>query len=74
MTIMGRETAGIYVIVPLTGELEERNRKAFRMYFWLIERLPRDQWLVERLYNYANRYLIEDRDIAVLFKLTWGGR
>ena len=71
------EDRGLYVDIILSGSIRERNRKALRIYDWLGSRLERESWSVIKIidsdYIYYNRYFLEDQQITLLLKLTWGG-
>ena len=55
---------------------QQRNRKALQIYFWLNERVGRDEWVLKRLEDEGQLrrtvYYVP-YEVAMLFKLTWGG-
>lgn len=70
-------TQGIGVKIPTPGYGQD-NDEAHERWLWLEERLPRQDWLVSyhsfggksyKLYTFAP----DCQDVALLFKLTWGG-
>lgn len=69
------EDRGLYVDIILGGNVRERNQKALRIYDWLEERIERHSWRVVRFVqsDHTNRYYLEDQQVALLLKLTWGG-
>lgn len=72
LAIAQRDFTRIRVLLPDGWSVDQRNRKAIQIYYWLNERTGgRECWCLERGIGATDYYV--PHHLALMFKLSFGG-